>query len=82
MELLQWFVKEQTEEETMALNLLDKIKIAGAEKASGDALYALDRDLENSRTTLHWQKQNGRKPMINFKKAVCCYQNSRNYQPL
>ena len=29
----------------MALNLLDKIKIAG-EKASGDALYALDRDLE------------------------------------
>jgi len=29
---LQWFVKEQTEEETLALNLLDKIKIAGAKK--------------------------------------------------
>ena len=43
---MQWFVKEQTEEETLALNLLDKIKIAGGAKASGDALYALDRDLE------------------------------------
>src|SRR5437016_4797122 len=43
---MQWFVKEQTEEETLAINLLDKIKIAGGVKASGDALYALDRDLE------------------------------------
>ncbi|MEZ2443753.1 ferritin [Chitinophaga sp. W3I9] len=43
---LQWFVKEQTEEETLALNLLDKIKVAGGEKATGEALYALDRDLE------------------------------------
>ncbi|QNK63625.1 ferritin [Pedobacter sp. PAMC26386] len=45
---LQWFVKEQTEEETLALNLLDKIKIAGGIKASGDALYELDRDLEKA----------------------------------
>lgn len=45
---MQWFVKEQTEEETMALNLLDKIKIAGGLKASGDALYNLDRDLEKT----------------------------------
>jgi len=45
---LQWFVKEQTEEETLALHLLDKIKIAGGEKATGDALYALDRDLERT----------------------------------
>ena len=45
---MQWFLKEQTEEETLALNLLDKIKIAGGEKASGDALYALDRDLEKA----------------------------------
>ena len=29
---MQWFVKEQTEEETLALSLLDKIKIAGGEK--------------------------------------------------
>jgi ferritin len=43
---MQWFVKEQTEEETLALNLLDKIKIAGGEKASDSALYALDRELK------------------------------------
>lgn len=42
----QWFVKEQTEEETLAINLLDKIRIAGGEKASDDALYALDRELK------------------------------------
>ena len=45
---MQWFVKEQSEEETLALNLLDKIKIAGGLKASGDALYAIDRDLEKA----------------------------------
>ena len=45
---MQWFVKEQTEEETLALNLLDKIKIAGGAKATGEALYALDRDLEKA----------------------------------
>ena len=43
---IQWFVKEQTEEETLALNLLDKIKIAGGVNASGEALYALDKDLQ------------------------------------
>jgi len=43
---LQWFVKEQTEEETLALNLLDKIKIAGGENAAAEALYNLDRDME------------------------------------
>jgi ferritin len=43
---MQWFVKEQTEEETLALDLLDKIKIAGGAKALGEALYAIDRDLE------------------------------------
>ena len=43
---MQWFVKEQVEEETLALNLLNKIKIADGEKASNDALYNLDRDME------------------------------------
>lgn len=43
---MQWFVKEQTEEETLSLNLLDKIKIAGGENASDNALYAIDRELE------------------------------------
>ena len=42
---MQWFVKEQTEEETLAIDLLDKIKIAGGEKAHDDALYAFNRDL-------------------------------------
>lgn len=45
---MQWFVKEQTEEETLAMNLLDKIKIAGGEHADEAALYSLDRDLEKT----------------------------------
>lgn len=45
---MQWFVKEQTEEETLAMDLLDKIKIAGGTNASGDALYELDRDLKTT----------------------------------
>lgn len=45
---MQWFVKEQTEEETLALNLLDKINIAGGENAGNTALYSLDRDLEKT----------------------------------
>ena len=40
---MQWFIKEQTEEETLALNLLDKIKISGGATASGDALYNIDK---------------------------------------
>lgn len=42
---MQWFVKEQIEEETLALTLLDKMKIAGGEKASSNVLYSFDRDL-------------------------------------
>lgn len=45
---LQWFVKEQTEEETLIKNMLDKFKIAGGEKASGTGLYTLDRDLKST----------------------------------
>jgi ferritin len=45
---MQWFVKEQSEEEAMAQNLLDKIKVAGGKTASGEALYALDRDLRTN----------------------------------
>ena len=44
---MQWMVKEQTEEETLAMNLLDKLKIAGGEKAGSQSLYALDKDLES-----------------------------------
>ncbi|MDB5002547.1 MAG: dolichol kinase [Mucilaginibacter sp.] len=42
---MQWFVKEQTEEETLAMDLLSKIKVAGGANAKDDSLYALDRDL-------------------------------------
>lgn len=45
---MQWFVKEQTEEETLALELLSKIKVAGGTAATGEALYVLDRDLEKT----------------------------------
>ena len=45
---MQWFVKEQIEEEMLAMNLLNKTKIAGGEKISRDALYSLDRDLEKA----------------------------------
>jgi ferritin len=42
---MQWFVKEQTEEETLALDLLSKMKIAGGDTANDDALFALDKTL-------------------------------------
>ena len=45
---MQWFVKEQIEEETLAMTLLDKLKIAGGEKVSSISLYSLDRDLEKT----------------------------------
>ncbi|MDE1192393.1 MAG: ferritin [Arachidicoccus sp.] len=45
---LQWFVKEQIEEETLSLKLLDKIKIAGGEKATDEALQTLDKELEHT----------------------------------
>ena len=45
---MQWFVKEQTEEETLALSLLDKIKIAGGKNIDSNSLYLLDRDLQTT----------------------------------
>lgn len=45
---MQWFVKEQVEEETLALELMDKMKIAGGEQISSEASYSLDRDLEKA----------------------------------
>ena len=42
---MQWFVKEQVEEETLVMKLLDKIRISGGEKATSEAIYALDKDL-------------------------------------
>jgi len=45
---MQWFVKEQTEEENLAISLMDKVKIAGGVNATNDALYILDKDLEKT----------------------------------
>ena len=45
---MQWFVKEQTEEEMLVMGLLNKMKIAGGDKITNEALYSLDRDLENT----------------------------------
>jgi ferritin len=41
-------VKEQIEEETLAINLLDKIKIAGGYDADKTALYDLDKELKET----------------------------------
>jgi len=47
---LQWFVNEQIEEETFAISLIDKLKMAGGENASTYALYSFDRDLDTIST--------------------------------
>ncbi len=40
---MQWYVSEQIEEETLARDVLDKLKLAGNDKG---ALYMFDRDVE------------------------------------
>ncbi len=42
---MQWFVREQTEEENLAIELLDMIKIAGGKEATHSALFSLDKRL-------------------------------------
>lgn len=42
---LQWFVKEQIEEETLAMDLIDKLKIAGGDRATDESLFYLDKEL-------------------------------------
>ena len=44
---MQWFVKEQVEEETFALDLIDKIEIAGGLDAPKSALYIINQELKN-----------------------------------
>lgn len=45
---LQWFVKEQIEEETLAMSLIDKLLIAGGDKATDESLFNLDKTLEKT----------------------------------
>jgi ferritin len=40
---VQWFVKEQTEEENLAIELLDMIRVAGGKEATHSALFSLDK---------------------------------------
>lgn len=42
---LQWFVKEQIEEETLASNLLDKMTVIGEDKGNRGGLYEFDKDI-------------------------------------
>jgi len=44
----QWFVKEQIEEEKLALQLIDKLKIAGGDRATDESLFELDKYLGNA----------------------------------
>lgn len=41
----QWFVKEQIEEETLVMELLDKLKIAGGDDATDESLLLFDSQL-------------------------------------
>ncbi|HLR38447.1 MAG TPA: ferritin [Chitinophagaceae bacterium] len=41
----QWFVKEQIEEETLIMELLDKLKIAGGARATNESLLYLDAEI-------------------------------------
>ncbi len=41
----QWFVKEQIEEETLVMNLLDKLKVAGGPQATSESLLYLDEKI-------------------------------------
>ncbi|WP_310993315.1 ferritin [Aequorivita marina] len=41
----QWFVKEQIEEETLVMDLLDKLKVAGGSKATSESLLYLDSQI-------------------------------------
>lgn len=45
---MQWFVQEQIEEETLAMSLIDKLKIAGGDKATDESLFNLDKTLEKT----------------------------------
>lgn len=43
----QWFVKEQIEEETLVMELLDKLELAGGSNATSESLLLFDKELEN-----------------------------------
>jgi ferritin len=53
---MQWYVSEQIEEETLARNILDKLKLIGNDKG---ALYFFDRDISTMKGPA--EAENGKK---------------------
>ena len=53
----QWFVKEQIEEEKLALELIDKLKIAGGDRASDESLFELDKYLANAEDDINLARE-------------------------
>lgn len=51
---MQWYVSEQIEEETLARNVLDRLKLAGNDNG---ALYMFDRDLMGKRAAAANEKE-------------------------
>lgn len=47
---LQWYVAEQIEEESLARNILDKLKLIGDDKGG---MYLFDRDLQSMSMNVH-----------------------------
>lgn len=45
---LQWFVKEQIEEESLINNLRDKFALASKDKADNQNFYELDKDMASA----------------------------------
>ena len=55
---LQWYVAEQIEEETLARNIIDKLKLIGEDKGG---LYLFDRDLQTMGIAGQGGKRNAHK---------------------
>ena len=47
---LQWYVAEQIEEESLARNIIDKLKLIGEDKGG---MYLFDRDLQTMSVSGH-----------------------------
>ncbi|AHF15271.1 ferritin [Niabella soli] len=45
---MQWFVREQREEEKLATDLIDQLKIAGGDRATDESLFELDKSLRKA----------------------------------
>ena len=45
---MQWFVKEQIEEESLIDGLRDKFALASEDKGNNANFYSLDRDMQNA----------------------------------